>query len=119
MSTGVVLPFESAAMRGDEMPNGLPAPDQWLFIALRSLYWQVKRGIIGREQAVIEKRKLLDEYRLQRFNADLWAMAKNRERQLEQVITSILIEKELMQNTKVRELISAIDGINRQRQEGQ
>lgn len=119
MSTGVVLSFESAAMRGDEMPRGLSAPDQSLFIALRSLYWQVKKGIIDRDQAVAEKMKLLDEYRLQRFNADLWAKAKNRERQLERVITSVLTDKELMQNPKVRALMSAIDGINRQGQEGQ
>ena len=119
MSTGVVLPFESAAMRGDEMPSGLPAPDQWLFIALRSLYWEVKKGIIGRDQAVIEKRKLLDEYRLQRFNADLWSMARERECQLEQAITDVLTDKELMQNSKICALISAIDGINRKEQENQ
>ena len=119
MSTGVVLSFESAAMRGDEMPRGLSAPDQSLFFALRSLYWQVKKGIIDRDQAVAEKMKLLDEYRLQKFNADLWEKAKNRERQLEQVITSVLTDKELMQNPKVRALMSVIDGINRQGQEGQ
>ena len=119
MSTGVVLPFESAAMRGDEIPSGLSAPDQLLFIALRALYWQVKKGIIDRDQAVAEKMKLLDEHRLQKFNADLWQRAKDRECQLEQVITSVLTDKELMQNAKVRELMSSIDGINRKGQERQ
>lgn len=66
-ATGVVLPWESAAIRGEEMPNGLEYPDQILFLQLRMLYAQKRSGIIDRETAIIEKKKLLDEYKLYQF----------------------------------------------------
>lgn len=37
-SSGVVLPYEQAAIRGDEMPDGLDYPDQVMFSSLRMLY---------------------------------------------------------------------------------
>lgn len=67
-TTGVTLPYERLAMAGEEMPNGLAYPDQILFLELRMLYAQTIRGIIDREQAVIEKKKLLDTYRVHQFN---------------------------------------------------
>lgn len=62
-TTGVTLPWEKKAMAGDEMPNGLEYPDQILYLQLRMLYAQKRAGIIDREQAVLEKKKLLDTYR--------------------------------------------------------
>lgn len=70
-ATGVVLPWESAAIRGEEMPNGLEYPDQILFLQLRMLYAQKRSGIIDRETAIIEKKKLLDEYKLYQFRNSL------------------------------------------------
>lgn len=63
MSTGVVLPFEHAAIKGDPMPDGLDIPDQVMFIALRGLYHQAKAGTISRETAVQEKKNLLNGYK--------------------------------------------------------
>lgn len=70
-TTGVTLPYEKAAMSGDEMPDGLKYPDQVLFLELRMLYDQVKRGIISRDTAILEKKKLLDEYRIYKFNEQM------------------------------------------------
>lgn len=70
-SSGVVLPWEQVAIRGDEMPNGLEYPDQVLYLCLRMLYEQKRKGIIDRETAVREKKKLLDEYRCYQFRDQL------------------------------------------------
>ena len=66
-STGIVLPWENTAIRGDEMPDGLEYPDQILFLQLRMLYSQKRQGIIDRDTAIKEKKKLLDEYKLYQF----------------------------------------------------
>lgn len=44
------------------MPDGLPYPDQILYLSLRMLYDQYKKGIVGRDMAAREKRKLLAEH---------------------------------------------------------
>lgn len=66
-SSGVILPWEQDAIRGDEMPNGLEYPDQILFLQLRMLYAQKRMGIIDRDTAIREKKKLLDEYRVYQY----------------------------------------------------
>ena len=66
--TGVVLWYEKQAMQADEMPDGLEYPDQIMFLCLRSLYAQVRMGIIPREMAVAEKGKLLFSYRTNQFD---------------------------------------------------
>lgn len=53
------LPFERAAMRGEEMPSGLLLSEQKVFIALRSLYAAYRRGEIERERASREKQMLI------------------------------------------------------------
>ena len=66
-STGVVLPWEKQAQRGDPMPDGLEYPDQVLYQALAHLYARYRMKTITREQASIEKKKLLEEYELYKF----------------------------------------------------
>lgn len=66
--TGVTLPYEKIAMAGGEMPDGLEYPDQVLFLELRMLYDQFKKGIIDKATATKEKKKLLDAYRVYQFN---------------------------------------------------
>lgn len=58
-------PYECAAMRGDEMPDGLELPDQLNFLCLRNLYAQNRAGIIDRSVGSAEKKKL-------RYQRDLW-----------------------------------------------
>ena len=70
-STGIVLEWEKLAIRGEEMPDGLSYPDQILFLQLRMLYAQKRAGIIDRDTAVTEKKKLLDEYRLYQFREQM------------------------------------------------
>lgn len=63
--SGVVFPWEKAAINGDEMPRGLGFPEQMLFLELRLLYSQYHKGIIpDRDTAVREKKRLLDTYRI-------------------------------------------------------
>lgn len=66
-TTGVTLPWEKKAMAGDEMPNGLEYPDQILYLQLRMLYAQKRAGIIDRDRAILEKRKLLETYHQHQF----------------------------------------------------
>lgn len=58
-------PYEPAAMRGEEMPDGLDMVDQLNFLCLRSLYAQARSGIIDRETGSREKGKLC-------YQRDLW-----------------------------------------------
>lgn len=71
MSSGVVLTWEQAAIRGEEIPDGLSYPDQILYLSLRMLYAQKRSGIIDRDTAVIEKKKLLDGYRVNQFREQM------------------------------------------------
>ena len=69
--TGIVLPWEKDAMAGLEMPDGLPYPDQILYLELRMLYRQYYQKIIDRETATKEKKKLLDEYKVYQFREEM------------------------------------------------
>lgn len=66
-TTGLIFPYERQASNGDEMPDGLEYPEQVLFLSLRMLYAQLRMGIIDRDTAVKEKRKLLKEYKSYKF----------------------------------------------------
>ena len=66
-TTGIVLPWEQQAIRGEEMPDGLRYAEQILYMCLRMLYAQKKLGIIDRDTAILEKKKLLDEYQCYDF----------------------------------------------------
>ena len=70
--TGIVLQWEKDAMAGNEMPDGLSYPDQILYLELRMLYHQYYQKVIDRDTATKEKKKLLDEYRVNQFRDELW-----------------------------------------------
>ena len=69
--TGITLPYEQAAMRGDPMPEGLKSYDCTMFQNLSLLYQRYHKGMIDREQATKEKRILLDAYRIDKFGDEL------------------------------------------------
>lgn len=71
-STGIVLPWEKKAQRGDPMPDGLEYPDQVLYQALAFLYARYQSNVIAKEDAQEEKRKLLEAYKAYQRN---WKMA--------------------------------------------
>lgn len=57
-------------MRGDEMPDGLPLPDQMAYTTLRNIYQAYSRKTISREAATAEKMRLRREYQMAK---DQWA----------------------------------------------
>lgn len=61
--TNFELPYEKKAMQGGEMPEGLTLTDQNMFLALRSLYDNYRKGIVDRDTASREKNRLLIEYK--------------------------------------------------------
>lgn len=61
------LPYERIAMAGGEMPGDIEWYDRQMFLCLRMLYHQFKQGIVDRETASSEKRKLLRDYDLNKF----------------------------------------------------
>ena len=71
--------FERAAFLREPMPDGLCMSEQKAFLALRFLYAEFDRGVIDKEQAALEKRKLLaqmeHELKIDKLNeriAQLW-----------------------------------------------
>ena len=73
------MDYEKTAIAGGEMPDKLSAPDKWMFLCLRTLYGQIRTGSIDRAMAIREKKKLLEEYRIMRFQeetrahiSDIW-----------------------------------------------
>lgn len=65
--TNIVLPYETAAMRGDPMPEGLKSYDITMFQNLTLLYKRYREKMIDREQATKEKKTLLEAYRIEKF----------------------------------------------------
>lgn len=61
------LPYERIAMSGGEMPENLEWYDRQIFLQLRMLYNQFKQGIVDRETASREKRKMLKDYGFNKF----------------------------------------------------
>lgn len=61
-TTGLTFPYERQASNGDEMPDGLDYPDKVIYLCMRMLYAQLRQGVIDRDTAVREKRKIMREY---------------------------------------------------------
>ena len=61
--TNFELPYEKIAMQGGEMPEGLTLTDQNMFLSLRSLYDNYRKGIVDRDTASREKNRLIIEYK--------------------------------------------------------
>ena len=83
MSAGFTFQWEQAAMRGDDMPDGLCVYEQAAFQAVRYLYKLYHEKAIDREAAGKEKRKIrkaLDaeienakfQDRLAKYSADMF-----------------------------------------------
>lgn len=65
------FPWESRAASGEEMPDGLEYPDQIMYLQLRLLYAQLKQGIVTRDKAIAEKRKLFIEYQAYKIQCEI------------------------------------------------
>lgn len=107
-STGITLPYEKQAQRGDEMPTGLNYPDQLMYQALALLYARYRLKAITREQATIEKKLLLDNYRVYKFQ---WDMG---DKWVEVIKSTDLARCEYRKNPTLEnadKLVKCIDGI--------
>ena len=71
-TTGVTFPWEQQAINGEPLPDGLGYAEKVLYLGLRSLYFQVRNKFIPRETAIIEKKKLLEDFRLNKFNEEMF-----------------------------------------------
>lgn len=60
----MVFKFEHLAKNGAEMPDGLNGAEKTLYLQLRMLYHQLKEGVISRETAAKDKRKLERQFEL-------------------------------------------------------
>lgn len=70
-TNSLTFPYERQASEGEEMPDGLDYPDKVVYLCFRMLYAQLRMGIIDRDTAVREKRKLLREYEAYKFVEEL------------------------------------------------
>lgn len=77
------IEYERKAMNGEEMPADLGWPDQVLFLSLRMLYEQYKKGIVSRDAASREKRELVNSYRIHKALNDLQEDTNNMWRKIE------------------------------------
>ena len=78
MAETKTLPYERQAMHGEELPAGLDYPDQVMYMQLRLLYDSLKKGIVDRETGTREKKELLKQYQLYKYNwetGNRWAEA--------------------------------------------
>lgn len=57
------FPWEGAALRGEELPEGLNLEAQLAFLSLRHLAAAFRLKFVSQEQAAAEKQKILGEYR--------------------------------------------------------
>lgn len=102
-----VLPYESTAMAGGEMPKGMEYPDQILFTQLRLLYDSFKKGIIDRESATKEKVELLREYEAHKIVDEMG------KRWVEQIRVSDLARADYKKNRTIEnadKMLACIEG---------
>lgn len=78
------ISFERAAYLRQPMPDGLCLSEQKAFLALRFLYAEFDRGVISKEQAALEKQKVIrrmeHEIKIDKLNeriAQLWKRIEN------------------------------------------
>lgn len=107
-STGVTLPYEKQAMRGDVMPSGLSCPDQFMFQALAFLYARYRIGAVTRERATSEKKELLEQYRVYKFQWDMGDRWTNLIKRTEEARTEYRKNKTI---ENADQLLCCIDGV--------
>lgn len=114
MSTGFSFPWEQAAMRGDEMPDGLSLPDQLAYTAMRNIYLSYHNKIISRDAAAAEKRRIRKEYeRAVEQLAFADKLAEHRARQLRDTEKARTACRKNPTPENTARLCNILDGLNR------
>lgn len=67
---GYAFPWEREAMRGAEMPDGLPLYDQMAYLSLRALYRDYYEKRLDRATASAEKRRIAGAWQRARDTAE-------------------------------------------------
>ena len=67
---GYAFPWEQEAMRGAEMPDGLPLYDQMAYLSLRTLYHDYHENRLGRTAASAEKRRIVSAWQRAKDTAE-------------------------------------------------
>lgn len=106
-SNGVVFPYERQAANGDEMPGGLDYPDKVTYLCFRMLYAQLRMGIVDRETAIREKRKIMREYEHYKFTEQIGKQCVDTIRQTE-LARAAYRKSRTLENADL--LLVAIDG---------
>lgn len=89
------------------MPDGLGYPDQIMFLELRMLYEQLRRGYLDRGTALKEKKKLLETYRVHQFNEQ---MGKEWSQQIRRTELARAAYRKARTLENADELLAAIEG---------
>ena len=113
--TKVVFPYERQAASGDEMPGGLDYPDKLTYLCFRMLYAQLRMGIIDRETAIREKRKIMREYEQYKYTEQQGKRWVETIRQTE-LARSAYRKNRTLENADL--LLTAIDGGDYRKKEG-
>lgn len=102
--------LEDLAFRGAELPKGLSFPQELLFLKFRYLYQYAKIAQMQPEQGKREKQEILSAYMLDRVNDMLYQNCVELWKNVEAASVAIRKDAELIQNEKVRALLTAIYG---------
>ena len=98
--------IERMAMRGEPLPDDLSSPDQLLYLSFRSLYREYQHRFISRDQASLEKQKILAQHELSKFYFDSYVeTAKMRNR-----LSSQLVELERCGCEHCKKAVLIFDG---------
>jgi len=79
--------IERKAANTEEMPEGLNAPEQWLFLSTRLLYEQFRNGTVSKEQAKIEKRKVISQCELALLYYKCFFEASQKQNKISHILT--------------------------------
>ena len=81
--------IETAARHGSDLPGSLTQPEQLLFLSFRYLYAQYRIGSITRDQASIEKKRLLHEFEMANFRYEMFMETAKMRNRLSAYLTEI------------------------------
>ena len=81
--------LEKLAAKGSEMPDGLTAPEQLLFLSLRQLYAIYRNGRLPKDIAKAEKTKIYQEFAQNELNYKCWKEGLEKQKRLSFIIQDI------------------------------
>lgn len=102
--------LEDLAFNGAELPKNISFPHQLLFLKFRYLYLYAKLAQMPPEQGKREKQEILNSYLIDRVNDGIYQASAQLWKNVEAASASIRKDIELMENEKVRALLTAIYG---------